>query len=221
MMIASSSGSNRGVDLRRRQRRRELVLVEELGGTLRDERHLSGGELVEDDAAGIDVAPCIELVRAALLRRHVLGGAGDDAVLLCRQGALERDTEVADLHDHGRASVVVVARHEDQVLRLDVAMDNPARVRVRQARAHLHHHGGEPRPGQLALHVEHAPELGAVEVLHREVELAVRLLSEVDDARDVRVIEAARRERFGIEAAAEVDVALERLVEDLHRDRHH
>ena len=46
----------------------------------------------------------------------------------------------------------------------------------------------------------------AVEELHHDVEQAVGLLSEVEDARDVRMIEPARRERLGVEAPAEVDV---------------
>ena len=131
-----------------------------------------------------------------------------------------RDAEVADLHELDRLTVVVLSRHDDEVLGLDVAMDNPARMRVREPGARLHHDLRDALRGEDAVLLEDRTQLDAGEELHREIEEAVRLLTEIDDARDVGMIEPARRQRLGVEAATEVDVVLEGLVEDLHGDRH-
>jgi hypothetical protein len=196
--------------------------VEDRLRALRGERHLARRELVEHDAARVDVATRVELVAAALFGRHVLGRAGDDPGFVrgARERAVLRNAEVAYLHELERLAVVVEPGNDDQVLRFDVAMDDPARVRVREPGTGLHHDLGDALRGEGAVLGEDRAQLDAGEELHREIEEPVRLLTEVDDARDVRVVESARGERLGVEATTEVDVVLERLVEDLHGDGH-
>ena len=116
---------------------------------------------------------------------------------------------------------VVFAGDENEVLRLHVAMDDAARVGVREAGAHLHHDRRDALRGELLLLLHQRTELDAVEELHCKIQRSVGLLTEVEHARDVRMVEPARGERLGIEPTAKVDVALEGLVEELHRDRHH
>ena len=88
------------------------------------ERLLAGEDLVGDDAEREDVGPRVERLAADLLRREVRGGAERDPGL--REGRRGdhrlRDAEVHDLH----GAVV----EDPDVRGLDVAVDDPGRVRV-------------------------------------------------------------------------------------------
>ena len=86
------------------------------------ERDVPDEHLVEDDAERVDVGLAVDLVAERLLGRDVVRRAEDAAVgrqalLLERAG----DPEVGDLR---RALLV-----DEDVLGLDVAVDDPARVR--------------------------------------------------------------------------------------------
>ncbi len=100
-------------------------------------------------------------------------------------------------------------------------MDDPVVVRDGERRADLDHDLDRLLRRQATLLVEAVLQRAARQVLHHDVDEPVRLLPEVEDARDVRVVEARGAERLGIEPPTEVDVALEGLVEHLHGDRHH
>ena len=181
------------------------------------ERHVARDELVHDDADRVDVTPGVELVGAALLGRHVLGRALEASRLLV-DGALG-DAEVADLHDLHRQPVVVVrAGDDDEILGLHVLVDDLLGVRVGETGAHLRDDLHEALGTEAPIAIEDSAEAHPVEVLHDEVEEPVLFLAEVENARDVRMVEPARRERLGVEAAAEVRILAVRVVEDLHRD---
>ena len=139
------------IEVRRAPARRlghqEHVLVEERQRVGRSEGHLSGGELVEHDAARVHVAPAVERLVAALLRRHVVGRS-DHPARVTAAAVRERDAEVADLHDLAGTTVVVLVLHEHDVVGFHVTVDDAAQVRVREARAHLHHDVHDARQGE-------------------------------------------------------------------------
>ena len=89
----------------------------------------AGQELVPKDAEGIDVAPVVNHSGRRLLGRHVCRcadhdtRAGDGLIVGDVCGNRSRDAEVREEH--------VVARQED-VVRFDVAMRDPGRMRVGQ-----------------------------------------------------------------------------------------
>ncbi len=182
------------------------------------DRHDSGEQLVEHDATGVDVTLDVGIALEEELGGHVLGGAGEDGAVSRRRTM--RDTEIADLDDLRLLAVVVEPAHDHQVLGLDVAMDDVARVRMREPRADLDEQARDAGEREPLLDIEDVAQALPVEELHRDVEEAVGLLTEVEHAREVRMIEPARRERLGLEATAEIGVALKRLVHHLHGDRH-
>ena len=132
-------GRRRRADLAERLRRRVDDREEERVVVRREERALADDRLVHHDAARVDVDAAVEVALAArLLGRHVIGrahhhaGAREVELLVA---ALElrhhlRDAEIEDLHDRRTAD----APREEDVLRLDVAMDDALVVRGDEAR---------------------------------------------------------------------------------------
>ena len=103
----------------------------------------------------------------------------------------ERDAEV---HDPGRALL-----GQENVGRLDVAMDDPCLVRVTEAVQHLgddrdllpeRQRRSLPQPGQEVL---------ALEQLHHDVGRAVGVIPQVEDGHDAGVTEAGDRPSFPLE----------------------
>ena len=87
-----------GALLAQRRRRRREVLHRDLDRAVAGERNLPGEHLVEDDPERVQIGALVDLRAARLLRREVLRGADDRALLghLARAGA--RDAEVRHLH---------------------------------------------------------------------------------------------------------------------------
>ena len=177
------------------------------------ERELTRRQLVHDDAERVDVAPSVDVMSGALFGRHVRGRPQQIARARSRG-----DAEVAHLHELDCLALVVVALHEHDVRRLDVAVDDAACVRVPEPRRHLHRDVDDARQRERARAEQLLLELDALEEVHREVEQAVRLLPVVDDAHHVGMIELAHHEGLGVEARAELQVAAELLVQHLHCD---
>ena len=202
----------------RRSRRAHLHPADRVG-VVREERHRSRRELVQHDPARVDVAACVELLTEALLRGHVDGRPCEALRNLSGHARRYGEAEVEDLHRLDTLAVVVVLRDDHHVVRLHVAVDETTAVSMPEPRTDLQHQRRYPRHVEDLLALLDRSERGAVDERHREIEEAVGLLAEVVDVNQVRVIETRERERLGIEATTELDVALERLVEDLHRDR--
>ena len=179
--------------------RRLLVgdLVDDLVDGRSVERYAAGDRLVKDGAQGEDVASSVDLVRvpAGLLRGHVGRGPHDGAALRevrLGVGGL-RQAEVGDLGD--------AVRVDQDVRRLDVAVDDAVLVGVVDRLADLPHEGEdlldgdagrEGRPalrGGLLLPIDVVAEVASLQVLHRE-EVAAVLLSDLVDLHDVGVLEA-------------------------------
>jgi len=133
------------------------------------------------------------------------------AVVVELLGAEARDAEIQDLH-------AAVLREKD-VLRLDVAVDDPARVRggedVEQAVGDLH----RLLDGHAAAEATRARVGGlALEELHDEERGAVLGLVVVEHAHDARMVHGVRDVPFAREAGADVAQHRELRVQHLERD---
>ena len=111
------------------RRRRAVEDAAQHGVDRAGKRLLIREQLVEDRADGEDVAPVIDLRTRDLLGRHVIERAEHHARLRHARVGQARDAEVEDLE---RAF-----GGDDQVGRLDVAMDDAGVVRVGEAGAQL------------------------------------------------------------------------------------
>src|SRR5215207_6426850 len=149
-------------------------------------RRLAGEHLEQHAGEAVLVAARIGALVERLLRAHVLrcaddeSGAGDPRRRGGTQG--ERDAEV---RDH---CLVLV---EQDVLRLDVAVDDTTRVRVLERRGDLACDADRIGHWEHALAVEPLPERLAVEKWH-DVEQPSIDLARVEKGNDVRMRESCR-----------------------------
>jgi hypothetical protein len=189
-------GRHRLVERRRRDQLRLLHVQERLVLVLRREQRSRGQELMGDDADREQIGAGVELLAGDRLRRHVgqlaLDPAGLGAELLrLRLG----DAEVDDLQ---------VARAGDhQVRRRDVAVDQSQGlavvvalgVGVLEGLAGLDEQRQRDvdrrRPRHLAGLAQDAPDVAAVDVLHRD-EVDAADLAQLEELDDVGVVEHER-----------------------------
>ena len=201
---ASAAGASGRSGGQRRRRFLELA-AKDLDGARRLEREPPRQHPVEDDSEGVDVARGRHRLALRLLRGHVRGGPHQRPRI--REGVRAghpRDAEVGDL----RAALLV----EDDVRRLQVAVDQPSVVRVREPGRDL---GRDP----LALGVvqrlprgETIFQRAAGKMLEDHVPPAVRA-SVVEEPADVRMGE--RRDRLGLALEAlRIGVRSEQLQRD-------
>ena len=157
--------------------------------------------LVEDDAEPVDVGAAVELEAAArLLRAHVRGraahhaGAGDGGG---RAGAGDLgDAEVEELGDHLAAGEAV----EEDVARLDVAVDDPLVVRQREGAGHVADRRQHVERPEGAGALEDGVERVAREQLHHQEGRAVLGVADVEHVDDARVADAPADAGLGEEA---------------------
>ncbi len=109
-------------------------------------------------------------------------------------------------------------RLEDDVLRLEIAVDDVEVVRLAERGEDLDHDVDDALEGEEALLVHHAGEVLPAQVLHHQVELPA-VLPEVDHGDRVGVVEAARGARLRDEADRGALVAEQVRVDDLDGDR--
>jgi hypothetical protein len=151
-----------------------------------------------------------------LLGRHVVRsaahqpGAGDVRVQLAHL----REPEVDHLHEVAARA----HRLEDDVLRLQVAVDDLEVVSFGERRHHLHQDVDDAREGEQPVFVRDAREVSPAQVLHHQVELAA-VAAEVDDPDRVRVVQPGGGARLRDEAGRGVLVPQEVRVHDLDGDR--
>ncbi len=191
-------------------------LAEDGGGGGALVRQVVREHLVHHRADGPDVAPVVRRREALrLLRRHVHRRAHDAPD---ERGALARrdlgDAEVDELGHH-RRSLDGRSREED-VLRLDVAVNDAGAVR-RGERAHDGHHDLDHRGGWEPVLADHAvAERLAVEQLLHDVGRAVPE-PDLEHGDDVGVVRHRRRPRLAPEAGVDVGARGEVRVEHLER----
>ena len=134
---------------------------------------------------------------------HRRAGDGHARGVLVRRA---REAEVGDLRDALRCQQYVVG--------LDVAVDELVLVRVRERPGRLHDDGDGPILAHLALAVDEAAHVLALDELHGEVVHALGL-ADVERPHDVHVVEPRRHPRLTSEASHELLVAAQPLGEDL------
>jgi hypothetical protein len=127
-----------------------------------------------------------------LLGAHVVGRpdrhAGARQMLIRSQCA--GDPEVGDKR---------VAAAQEDVLRLDVAMDDPTAVRVVEGVRHFTRDAQRFVDGQLSLALQPIAQRFSLDVRHREPEIACRF-ARVVYRQDVRMLQARREHDFLLEA---------------------
>ena len=175
---------DRVVDLPGRTRLDGGDLIHDLGMRVAPERPAAGEQLVEDDAQAEDVRAAIDPVPLApgLLGAHVgrrPGQPGPLAVVLVPQ----RQPEVGDAR--------LARRVEQDVGRLDVAVDQAPRVGVVQRLGDRRHQLGRLPKGQPAL-PHPLRQVAALDVLGDDVAEAVVGPADVVDRDDVRSGRAGR-----------------------------
>ncbi len=185
------------------QRRRRILedRADDVGGRGSVERLLPLEHFVDDAAEGEDVGAVVGRVAARLFRGHV-GGRTQDRVrqragdvdsprIPGRTGGQLRQAEVQDLEP--------IVATDEQVLRLQVAMDDALGVRHRQRVGHLDREiedrGKRQSSGRHAL-----AQRRAFEQLGDEIR-RVLVNADVVDRHDARMVECRRRPRLLLEPA--------------------
>ncbi len=175
----------------------------------------AAGERVEEDAAErVDVGARVGLLAADLLRRGEVGGADE----LARAGEAAGGRGVLGEPEVGEVRVLLPLVGDQDVRRLDVAMDEPAPVRGVERGRDLPgdpHRALRRQPAVRA--VDQRAQVGALDVAHRQVQHAL-VLARLVDGHDVRVVDRGRELRLRLEAVAEVEVVGELGRDHLERD---
>ena len=203
-------GRQRGAPRRRRGDGHRANALDDGVDVAAAEQLLAREQLVHDDGRREEIGARVERLAARLLGRHVrplphdaLGAVAAPHGRGAAVGGGARDAEVGDLH-------LARARQQD-VRRRDVAVHDPARVREVEPFAHLHghvHRGAERHAALRGGGLEEGPQVGAVDVLHGDVERA-REAAEVEDLDDVRVRQRDGELGLGDEPVLELGVARE------------
>ena len=176
-------------------------------------RQLPGEHLVKHHAQGIDIGPLVHILRALqLLRGHVVGrpngraAGGELGRRLCVADQLG-DAEVGDLHP--------AAGIEQDVLRLDVAMENAFVVRILQRLANPGHQGqglGRCEPARL----HGLAQVDPIHILHHQKEKLTRL-AEIIDRHNARVVQARQHPGLPVESLGERRVGPRAVLQELER----
>ena len=177
---------------------------------LRRERHVAGHGLDEHERERIQIRTAVELHAARLFGRRVSCGPEHCTGRLGPARFRERagKPEVGDSHD----AVLV----EQEVGRLDVAVEHAAAVRVRQRGRDVTTDARRLRDGQARALVEHRPQASTLEKFEDHERHFV--LAPVVHGDDVRMMERRRELRLGPEPAQERRVLGEGCVQHLDRD---
>ena len=152
---------------------------------------LAGEQFIQNRAESIDVGPVIHGLLATRLfgrqiRRRAQDGSG------ARFGAFDRlqlgHAEVEHLDHIGS----VVAAADEQILRVQIAVNDPGLVRGPYPVASLHNQIRGARYGQALAAIDEGAQAFAGQVFHHDVGRAVLGDAEVDGGGDVLAFESAR-----------------------------
>ena len=179
---------------------------------------LAGEHFVEHGAEGEDVGPRIDGVPLRLFRGHVGHGAHDHA--RTRHHPADGDVRRGTLDQLCQAEVQHLrppVGGDDNVGRLDVAVDDAVGVRRFKGRSDLHS-VVERRGDRQSAARQHLVEREAVDQLHRD-EGRARLVADLVDRDDIRVVQRRGRPRFQHEPPVSLLIAGRFRFEHLQRDR--
>ena len=196
----------------REQRSRLLLHVrpERLRLGVAAERRCPGDRLVEHARERILVGATVHVVAANLLRGEVVEGSSElSGRSRAAVDALRRQAEVAE--------VAVIGRVDEDVPRLDVAMDEAALVRGVEGICDLADEPDRTLPRKLHV-VDEAAEIGSRDESGCEVELPIRL-SRCVDREDAGVVDGGGDPRFAQEPLSKGVVTGELGCDELQRDR--
>ena len=198
-------------DLQRRRALTQMARDERLCGPAGEGR-FAREHLVADATERVDVGTRIDDGAAAgLLRAHVRRCPQREADLGDRGPVgttrRPRDPEVSD-HRPPAA--------QQDVLRLDVAVDHARLMRVRECRGHVAHDRQRVGKRQLHLALEPVPQRLARHERHDEVE-QVAAAARVEEWNDVRVLERTRDGDLALEPF-HADRGRQIGIDDLHRE---
>jgi len=179
-------------------------------------RHTAKG----DDADRPKIRAKIDRAKPArLLRTHVVGRTEDGARARRGSGALGigklRDPEV---HHLGHVGAVFVVPNEEDVVRLEIAVNDAGRVSLRESSANLHHDARRVAGGQPTNLIETLVERLALEKLHHDERPTVVHQSVVVDFDDVLAAERRGCPRFVFETPTSFGALGVLGVDELHRD---
>ena len=181
-------------------------------------------DLVEDDAECIHVRARVDvgIAEASLFGAHVLERSDELGVerMSTREGRIGTEclghSEVDDLGDR-----LTVLRGDEDVRRLQIAVQDPARVCMLDSATDLDEEP-EPRVEVEAMPVAVGRDGRAVHELHREPRRAVGIGARIEHGGDVSVLESREGLALGFESAehgAGVDSRADHLERDLSADR--
>ncbi len=159
----------------------------------------------------------IDALTGGLLRRHVRGRAEDGADAREPTAALRaylRDAEVEHLHEVLRPSPL----DQHDVVGLQIAVNDAGGVRGAEAAGHLACDEKGALDGERRVGADELGEALALDVLEHEIERAVGELAEIRRHGDVRVVDAAGRDRLELEPLHDLRHGRHFAVQYLHRD---
>ena len=190
----------RDVRLQRLERRRALLEpLNEAGesafGAIA--RPSAGDQLVEDQAERIDVGPLVGRLAARLFRRHVVERANQRAGHRIDGRARGRPRD-AEVHQQR-----MVLRIDHDVRRFQIAMDDAGFVRGGEAGGDLTGEQQHARQRQPRFALQQGRQVGALHVLHRQIERALDF-AQVVDADHVGMGHLPRQLQLTLEAILEL-----------------
>jgi hypothetical protein len=176
---------------------------------VRLERAASGKKLAEHAAHAEEIAPAVELASEYLLGRHVVDGAEHYA----RGGhRVRREVGHAEVRDLRDALI-----RDEQVGRLDVAVDDPDAVSVTQALEPLKNGRDLGFEGERRTVAHRLEKVAAPEHLHHNVRRAVGVVAKVEDRHDIGVHHAGDGPGLALEALLLLGVIGDLREHDLER----
>ena len=171
--------------------------------------------MIHRAAERVEVAPAVDLLAGRLLGRHVVDRPDGDPV-----GRRERAVGVG-LHQDAEAEVEHLdgpVVREQEVRRLDVAVDDPLAVGVGQPQGRLAGVVGHVHRGHRPAGPEPLAEALAGDELHDDIEDLADLVG-VERPDDVRVVEHPDEFHLALEAGDDAGVRDDLGGDDLERDR--
>ena len=197
-----------------RARRRVVEVAQHDRHALAHERRAPDERLEQHATEGVDVESLVERLGAELLGRHVgrgpEGGAG--------RGQTRLVGGLADVDDPEVGEVDEVAGGQQDVRRLDVAVDDAGPVRRVERVGDLLDDADGPFRWQRAVGGEQGSQVAAPDQAHVD-EHALLDHAEVVDRDDVRGVETGGDPGLAAEALADVGIVLVVGQEPLERDR--